>query len=146
MQNCCISFGNDLKIVRNAHTIILHFAFSIKKTAAEKAAVFLNQLLLSVNGALTAILALALETDGAVNQSEQGVVTADADIDAGMDVSASLANQNVAGQNELTVSALHAQALRLGITAVLGGTAALVVSEELNTNLQHGNYTSKTSI
>ena len=27
MQNCCISFGNDLKIVRNAHTIILHFAF-----------------------------------------------------------------------------------------------------------------------
>ena len=47
-------------------------------------------------------------------------------------------NQDVAGQNELTVSALHAQALSLGITAVLSGTAALVVSEELNTNLQHG--------
>mgnify|MGYP005605567777 CR=1 FL=1 len=97
-----------------------------------------TQLLLSVNGALTAILALALELDGTVNQSEQGVIAADADIDAGMDVGASLANQDVAGQNELTVSTLHAQALSLGITTVLGRTAALVVSEELNTNLQHG--------
>ena len=96
------------------------------------------QLLLSVNGALTAILALALELDGTVNQSEQGVILADADIDTGMDVGASLADQDVAGQNELTVSALDTQALSLGITAVLGGTAALVVSEELNTNLQHG--------
>ena len=55
-----------------------------------------------------------------------------------MDVSASLANQDVAGQNELTVSALHAQALSLGITTVLGRTAALVVSEKLNTNLLLG--------
>ena len=95
-------------------------------------------LLQCVDGALTAILALALELDGAVNQSKQGVVAADANVDTGMDVSASLANQNVAGQNELTVSALHAQTLSLGITTVLGRTAALMVSEELNTNLQHG--------
>ena len=99
---------------------------------------FYSQLLLSVNGALTAILALALELDGTVNQSEQGVILADTNVDTGMDVGASLANQDVAGQNELTVSTLHAQALGLGVTAVLGGTAALVVSEELNTNLQHG--------
>ena len=46
-----------------------------------------------------------------------------------MDVGASLANQDVTGQNELTVSTLHAQALSLGITTVLGRTAALVVSE-----------------
>ena len=61
-----------------------------------------------------------------------------------MDVSASLANQDVAGQNELTVSALHAQTLGLGVTTVLGRTAALLVREELNTNLQYS-YTSKTS-
>ena len=79
-----------------------------------------------------------LKLDGAVNLGEQGVVLTDAHIDTGMDVGASLANQNVAGQNELTVGTLHAQTLGLGITAVLGGTAALVVSEELNTNLQHG--------
>ena len=126
-------------------TIFIHFRkknhncqLYIKKAAASFAAAFPSQLLLSVNGALTAILALALELDGTVNQSEQGVVAADADIDTGMDVSASLANQNVTSQNELTVSTLHAQTLSLGITAVLGGTAALVVSEELNTNLQHG--------
>ena len=54
-----------------------------------------------------------------------------------MDMSASLANQNVASQNELTVGTLYAQALSLGITTELGRTAALVVSEKLNTNLQH---------
>ena len=97
-----------------------------------------TQLLLSVDKALTAILALALELDGTVNQSEQGVILADTNVDTGMDVGTSLANQNVAGQNKLPVSTLDAQALCLGITAVLGGTAALVVSEELNTNLQHG--------
>ena len=95
------------------------------------------RLLLSVNGALTAILALALELDGTVNQSEQGVILADTNVGAGMDVGASLANQDVASQDELTVSTLAAQSLGLGITAVLGGTAALVVSEELNANLQH---------
>ena len=100
---------------------------------------FYNQLLLSVNGALTAILALALELDGTVNQSEQGVIAADADIDAGMDVGASLANQDVAGQNELTVGTLHAQSLGLGVTAVLGGAAALLVGEELKTNTNHDN-------
>jgi hypothetical protein len=95
------------------------------------------QLLLSVNGALTAILALALELDGTVNQSEQGVILADTNVDTGMDVGASLANQNVASQNKLTVCTLDAQALCLGVTAVLGGTAALFVGEKLNTNLQH---------
>ena len=96
------------------------------------------RLLLSVNGALTAILAQTLELDGTVNQSEQGVILADTNVGAGMDVGASLANQNVASLNELTVSTLAAQTLGLGITAVLGGAAALVVSKELNTNLQHG--------
>ena len=136
--------NEQLKVLsaKGKHSI-LHFAFSILYLALKKlpqihAAVFLSQLLLSVNGALTAILALALELDGTVNQSEQGVILADTNVDTGMDVGASLANQNVAGQNELTVSTLDAQALSLGITAVLGGTAALVVSEELNTNLQHG--------
>ena len=93
-------------------------------------------LLLGVHRALPAVLALTLETDGAVYQSEQGVILANANVDTGMDVGASLANQDVTGQNKLTVCTLHAQALSLGITAVLGRTAALVVSEELNTNLQ----------
>ena len=84
-----------------------------------------------VNGAHLAILAHALELDLAVNQRKQGVVAADPDVVTGMDVGASLANQNVAGQNELTVSPLDAKSLGLGITAVLGGAAALLGSEEL---------------
>ena len=91
------------------------------------AAAFPSDLLLSVNGALTAILAHTLKTDGTVHQSKQGVVATDANIDTGMNVSASLANQDVASQNKLTVSTLYAQTLSLGITTVLGRTAALMV-------------------
>ena len=48
-----------------------------------------TQLLLSVDRALTTVLALALELDSAVNESKQSVVLADAYIDTGMDVGAS---------------------------------------------------------
>ena len=74
---------------------------------------FMRTLLLGVHGALPAVLTLALELDGTVNQGEQGVILADAHVDTGMDVGASLANQNVAGQNGLTVGTLHAQTLGL---------------------------------
>ena len=98
---------------------------------------FFGKLLLSVHRALLAILAHALELDSAVNQSKQGVIAADANVGTGMNVRASLANQDVAGQNELTVSALHAQTLGLGVTAVLGGAAALFMGKELEADLHH---------
>ena len=63
-------------------------------------------LLLGVHGALPTVLTLALELDDAVNQSKQSVILADTNIGAGVDVGASLANQNVAGQNELTTYAI----------------------------------------
>ena len=81
----------------------------LKKAAAiYAAAAFLVQmiLLLGVHGALPAILAQTLKLDGAVNLGEQGVVLTDAHIDTGMDVGASLANQNVASQNKL-LSLIH---------------------------------------
>ena len=40
-------------------------------------------------------------------------------------------------RDELTVGTLGAKALGLGITAVLGGAAALLVGEELKTNTNH---------
>ena len=61
----------------------------------------LLQLLCCVDRALLAILTLALELDGTVNQSKEGVVAADTDVIAGMDVRASLTNQNVAREDEL---------------------------------------------
>ena len=108
-----------------------------EKAAAKRDSPSFPLLLSSVHGALPAVLALALEKDSAVNQSEQGIITTNANVDTGMDVGASLANQNVASQNELTVSTLNAQALCLGITAVLSRTTALMVSKVLNTNLQN---------
>ena len=45
-----------------------------------------------------------------------------------MNLGAALADQDVAGQDELTVSTLCAQTLRLGITAVLSRTYAFFMS------------------
>ena len=105
-----------------------------------KAPVFRPELLkcrlfCGVDGSLLPILAQTLKTQGAVHLGEQGVVSADAHVGAGMDLGAALADQNVAGEDELTVTALHAQTLGVGVTAVLGGAEALLMSEELNRNL-----------
>ena len=94
-------------------------------------------LLGSVDGAHFAILAHTLELDVTVDFSEQGVVLANADVVARMDMGASLTNQNIAGQNELTISTLRAQTLGFGITAVLGGAAAFLMCEELETHVKH---------
>ena len=91
---------------------------------------------LHLDGDLLAVLAQVRETHHAVSLGEQGVVGADADIHTGMDVSAALADQNVAGLDELTVRPLGTEALGVGITAVLGGAAALLVGEELQTNMR----------
>ena len=65
--------------------------------------------------------------NAAIDQSEQGVIAADADALTRMDVGAALTDQDVAGQNELTVAALDAEALGLGITTVLGRTYAFLM-------------------
>ena len=70
---------------------------------------------LLLNAALLAALAHALETDGAVHQSKQGVIAALANVLTRHDVGATLTNQDVAGQNELTVCTLGAQTLCCGI-------------------------------
>ena len=74
---------------------------------------------LLLDRAALAVTAHALEVNAAIDQSEQGVIAADADALTRMDVGAALTDQDVAGQNKLTVAALNAEALGLGITAVL---------------------------
>ncbi|MPN00999.1 hypothetical protein SDC9_148197 [bioreactor metagenome] len=78
-----------------------------------------------------------LETYHAVGGGKQRVVAALAHVHTGVDVGAALTNQNVARQDLLPVRALHAQTLGVGVTAILGGAAALFVGEELQTNVQH---------
>ena len=102
----------------------------------------LNLLLDRVDAHTFAVLAHPLELDLAVAQSEQGVVAALAHVHAGVDVGAALTDQNVAGQNELTVAALHAQTLGLRVAAVPGGANALFMGEKLKVQIQHISYTS----
>ncbi len=52
-----------------------------------------------------------MELHAAILESEQSIVAALADVSAGMDMGTTLADQHVAGQNELTISTLHTQAL-----------------------------------
>ena len=92
-------------------------------------------LLGGVNRNLLTILAQTLEADNTVGLGKQRVIAADANVGAGVDVGAALADQDVAGQNELTISALGAKALRLGITAVLGGAHTFFMGKELQTLL-----------
>ena len=98
---------------------------------------FKNRLLGRVNRNLLTILAQTLETDNTVSLGKEGIVGADAHVLAGVNVRAALTHQNVAGQNELTVSTLGAKALGLGVTAVLGGAHTFFMGEELQTNVQH---------
>ncbi len=77
------------------------------------------------------VLAYSLKFHFPVHLGEQGVVAAAADVDAGMDLGSSLANQDVAGQNELTVRSLDAEALGLAVTAVLSGTDAFFMGKKL---------------
>jgi len=93
-----------------------------------------------VNRNLLPILAQTLEADHAVRLGEQGVVAAAAHIHAGVDMGAALADQDVASQNVLSVGALGPETLALGITAVLGGTNALLMGEELQSNVHHVRY------
>src|ERR1700743_1086273 len=58
---------------------------------------------------------------------DQGVVLADADIGAGMELGAALADQHVAGEHELVAEALHAQPLAGGIAAVARAAACFLM-------------------
>ena len=57
----------------------------------------------------TVLGALDGELDGAILQREQGMVLATADILAGVELGTALANEDVAGEDELTAVALDAK-------------------------------------
>ncbi|NYG17791.1 hypothetical protein BJ956_002310 [Arthrobacter psychrochitiniphilus] len=65
------------------------------------------------------------ELDCACVQCEQRVVLATADANAGVEVSAALANDDFASLDNLTAEALYAQVLSVGVTTVASGTRTL---------------------
>ena len=94
-------------------------------------------LCLSVNANALLAASLHLELNSTVDQCVKGIVGAFANAHTGMDVSASLTNDDVAGNNCLTISLLYAKTLGFAVTTVLGRTYALFVSEKLQTDSKH---------
>ena len=101
-----------------------------------------NRMSVSVSVYADLLLALCgvLETNRAVDQSEQGIIASDTDIGAGTDGGASLPDEDIPRQDSLTVRSLDAEPLGLAVPTVLGGTDALLMSKELQTELQHLTY------
>src|SRR5438105_9715525 len=71
--------------------------------------------------------ARGVKLDLPVGQREEGVVGALADALAGMDPGPPLADDHAPGRDLLAAERLHAETLGLGVPAVLGGAAALLV-------------------
>src|SRR4051812_14935229 len=67
------------------------------------------------------------ELDGACGSREQRVVAAAADVEARVEVGAALANEDLAGLDDLATETLHTESLRVGVTPVAGGRCALLV-------------------
>ena len=103
-------------------------------------------LVFCVNADLLAVTTPALKLHSAVDHSEQCVIGADANALTGMDVGTTLANEDVACGDELTVRTLHTKTLGLGISAVLGRTHTFLMCKKLHTDSQHNSYTSVISI
>ncbi len=68
---------------------------------------------------LLAVFSVAGEFHLAICECVQCVIRADANIETRMDVCSALTNQNVSGEDELSVCSLDAEALGLGVSAVL---------------------------
>ena len=97
-----------------------------------------------VNAYALSVLSCVLKFNGSVDQSKECVIRSDADILAGVDVSASLSYDDVACKDLCTVSLLDAKTLRFRVSAVLSRTDTFFMSKELQTDSQHTSGTSVT--
>ncbi len=80
------------------------------------------------------VLLELFELNLAVFQSKQSVVGAFAHVDTGMDLGASLANENVTGENELTVSTFYAESSGFGVTTVFSRAYTFLMSHSYCTS------------
>ena len=69
----------------------------------------------------------AVEEYATINKGEDGVVAAHADVLTGVELGATLANNDVAGDNSLATELLHAEALAAGIATVTNGTLTFLM-------------------
>lgn len=70
---------------------------------------------------------IAIPLDGAILESEKGMVAANPHVAAGMEARAPLADQDRPGEYEFAAETLDAQPLGMAVTAVLGGALSFFV-------------------
>ena len=97
----------------------------------------LRDLFLFINAYALIAAMLRLEADDAVDLCEKGIILADADVGAGMEMSTALPDENVAREHELTISTLGPKTLGFAFTAVAGRTYALLMCKKLKIEFEH---------
>jgi len=68
---------------------------------------------------------LVTELNSTSCEGEESVIATTADVNAGVEVSSTLTNDDFAGKNLLTTEALYAEALCVGVTTVASGARTL---------------------
>ena len=82
-----------------------------------------------INTYLSLVSAKTFESNSAFCSSKECVILADLNVQAGMEMSASLANDDVARFSDLTCVHFCAKALRVGIAAVACAGSTFMMSE-----------------
>ena len=74
--------------------------------------------------------AFAIEEHAAINQGENRVIAAHAHALAGVELGATLTDDDVAGDHSLTTKLLHAETLAAGIATVTDGTLTFLMCHD----------------
>ena len=93
--------------------------------------IFCQNELVGVYADLLLGFGLLLELNSTVDQSIQSVILAYANVFACANSGSSLSDDDIAGNDGLTVCFLYAKTLGLTVTTVLGGTDTFLMSKEL---------------
>ena len=81
---------------------------------------------------ITPTIAVVGELHATGNLCEERIVGSDADIGAGLDLGAALANDDRSARHELPRKGLYAQTLRIGITSICGAASTLLMCHFLD--------------
>lgn len=127
----CRQYFFELSLIRSAVHGGLFIVHEKNCAMHTHSAIACWDLFSSVNADLLLTAGNVLKLDLSADESEQSVIRSATDIVAGMDLGASLANNDVAGEDCLTVCLLHAESLGLAVASVLSRTDTFFMSEIL---------------
>ena len=101
-----------------------------KNRPGQTKSVFLIQILrVGIYACFLLVFAHSFVPNNAVYESEQRIVFTDTYVRAGMNLRASLANENVPCENRLTVASFYAKSFSLAVSTVVGRTGTFLMSE-----------------